>query len=160
LKKCGPRRRPTSGRQSQITPRPPSSRPTCSKFGGFTATVPPRRAGSRGLPTGKPASSSSSIRERSLELTTLLIELLDEAGFPVGSPRDPARRGGTVCVKPPDSKRVNRQLAERGVICDWRPDVGLRLGPHFYNTEDELRYAVAQIVELSGRAAPASAPRT
>ena len=100
------------------------------------------------------------IRERSLELTTLLIELLDEAGFPVGSPRDPARRGGTVCVKPPDSKRVNRQLVERGVICDWRPDVGLRLGPHFYNSEDDLRFAVEQIVELSGRAAPAGARRT
>ena len=100
------------------------------------------------------------VRERSVELTTLLIELLDEAGFPVGSPRDPARRGGTVCVKPPDSKRVNRRLAERGVICDWRPDVGLRLGPHFFNTEDELRFAVEQIVELSGRAAPAGARRT
>jgi kynureninase len=100
------------------------------------------------------------IRERSVELTTLLIELLDEAGFPVGSPRDPARRGGTVCVKPPDSKRVNRRLAERGVICDWRPDVGLRLGPHFYNSENELRFAVEQIVELSGRAAPAGARRT
>jgi kynureninase len=100
------------------------------------------------------------IRGRSIELTTLLIELLDEAGFPVSGPRDPARRGGTVCVKPPDSKRVNRQLAERGVICDWRPDVGLRLGPHFYNTEDELRFAVEQIVELSGRAAPAGARRT
>ncbi|MFL5934379.1 MAG: aminotransferase class V-fold PLP-dependent enzyme [Gaiellaceae bacterium] len=100
------------------------------------------------------------IRERSLELTTLLIELLDEAGFPVGSPRDPARRGGTVCVQPPDSKRVNRQLGERGVICDWRPDVGLRLGPHFFNSDDELRFAVEQIVELSGRAAPAGAPHT
>ena len=100
------------------------------------------------------------IRERSLELTTLLIELLDEAGFPVGSPRDPARRGGTVCVQPPDSKRVNRRLAERGVICDWRPDVGLRLGPHFFNNEDDVRFAVGQIVELSGRAAPAGARRT
>jgi kynureninase len=100
------------------------------------------------------------IRGRSLELTTLLIELLDEAGFPVGSPRDPARRGGTVCVQPPDSKRVNRQLAERSVICDWRPDVGLRLGPHFFNDEDDVRFAVKQIAELSGRAARAGAGRT
>jgi len=46
------------------------------------------------------------------------------------------------------------------VICDWRPDVGLRLGPHFYNSEDELRFAVEQIVELSGQAAPAGARRT
>jgi kynureninase len=100
------------------------------------------------------------IRERSVEQTTLLIELLDEAGLQVGSGRDSARRGGTVCVKPPDSKRVNRQLEEREVICDWRPDVGLRLGPHFYNSDEELRFAVGQIVELSGRAAPAGARRT
>ena len=99
LKKCGPRRRPTSGRQSQITPRSPS-------------------------------------------------------------PRDPAKRGGTVVVKPPDFERVGRGLGDRGVICDWRPDVGLRLGPHFFNTDDELRFAVEQIVELSGRAARSAAARS
>jgi kynureninase len=90
------------------------------------------------------------IRERSLLLTSLLIELLDEAGFPVGSPRDPSRRGGTVSVKPPGHERVGRGLLERGVILDWRPDVGLRLGPHFFTTEDEIRFAVEQIVELAG----------
>ena len=96
------------------------------------------------------------IRERSVEQTTLLIELLEEAGFEVGSPRDPERRGGTVVVKLPEFERVGRELTERGVLCDWRPDVGLRLGPHFYNTDDELRFAVDQITELS-RAAPAGA---
>jgi kynureninase len=100
------------------------------------------------------------IRERSLELTTLLIDLFDEAGFTVGSPRDPARRGGTVAVKPPDFERVGRELGERGVICDWRPDVGLRLGPHFFNTEHELRFAVGEIAELSGRGAPAGVRRS
>jgi len=90
------------------------------------------------------------VRERSLELTTLLIELLDETGFPVGSPRDPSRRGATVVVKPSGHERVGRGLLERGVILDWRPDVGLRLGPHFFNTEDEIRFAVEQIVELAG----------
>ncbi len=89
------------------------------------------------------------IRERSLELTALLIDLLDESGFPVGSPRDPSRRGGTVGVKPPRHERVGRGLLERGVIVDWRPDVGVRLGPHFFNTEDEIRFAVEQIVELA-----------
>jgi kynureninase len=90
------------------------------------------------------------VRERSLELTTLLIELLDETGFTVGSPRDPGRRGGTVVVKPPGHERVGRGLLERGVIIDWRPDVGLRLGPHFFTTDDEIRFAVEQIAELAG----------
>jgi len=93
------------------------------------------------------------IRNRSQEQTALLVELLDKAGFPAGGPHDPERRGGTVVVQVPGSKRVNRELAERGVICDWRPDVGLRLGPHFFNTDDELRFAVEQIVELAGQTA-------
>jgi kynureninase len=91
------------------------------------------------------------IRERSVEQTTLLIELLEEAGFPVGSPLDPAKRGGTVVVRPPDFERVDAELAARGILCDHRPDVGLRLGPHFFNTDDELRYAVEQIAELAAQ---------
>jgi kynureninase len=99
------------------------------------------------------------IRARSVEQTSLLIELLEAAGFEVGSPRDPAQRGGTVVVKPPEFERVGRELTERTVICDWRPDVGIRLGPHFYNTDDELGFAVEQIAELS-RATRAGAART
>ena len=93
------------------------------------------------------------IRERSREQTALLVDLLDEAGYPAGGPRDPDRRGGTVVVEVPGSKRVNRELERRGVICDWRPEVGLRLGPHFFNTDDELRFTVEQIVELAGQTA-------
>jgi kynureninase len=91
------------------------------------------------------------IRERSVEQTSLLDELLNEAGFQVGSPRDPARRGGTVVVRTPNFERVDEELAARGILCDYRPDVGLRLGPHFFNTDDELRYSVDQISEIAGQ---------
>ena len=93
------------------------------------------------------------IRENSVRQTQLLIELLDEAGFEVGSPRDAARRGGTVTVRTPEFEAVHRELAERQIICDFRPDAGLRLGPHYYNTDDELRYTVAQISEIVGSGA-------
>jgi kynureninase len=88
------------------------------------------------------------IRENSVRQTQLLIDLLDEAGFEVGSPRDPARRGGTVTVRPPEFEAVHKELAERQILCDFRPDAGLRLGPHYYNSDDELRFAVAQISEI------------
>jgi kynureninase len=88
------------------------------------------------------------IRERSLRLTSLLIELLEGAGFEISSPREPARRGGTVLVRTPDDPAVHRELGERGIICDFRPDAGIRLGPHFYNTEEELRQTVAQLVDI------------
>jgi kynureninase len=88
------------------------------------------------------------IRENSLHQTQLLIDLLDAAGFEVGSPRDPARRGGTVTVRTPEFAAVHTELAERGILCDFRPDAGLRLGPHYYNTDDELRHTVDQISEI------------
>jgi kynureninase len=88
------------------------------------------------------------IRANSLRQTQLLIDLFDDAGFEVGSPRAPQRRGGTVTVRTPDFEAVHRELAERQILCDFRPDAGLRLGPHYYNTDDELRYAVEQIVDI------------
>jgi len=88
------------------------------------------------------------IRERSLALTQVLIDELDAAGFELGSPREERRRGGTVLVRTPDDAAVHRELGERGIICDFRPGAGVRIGPHFYNTEDELRHTAAQLVDI------------
>ena len=88
------------------------------------------------------------IRANSLRQTDLLIDALDAAGFEVGSPRDPARRGGTVTVRTPEFEAVHRELAERQILCDFRPEAGIRLGPHYYNTDEELLDAAAQIVEI------------
>jgi kynureninase len=93
------------------------------------------------------------IRERSLALTELLIGLCDDAGLEVVSPRDPARRGGAVVVSTPDHAGCHRELGERDVICDFRPDVpgrrgGIRLGPHFYNSEDEVRRAIGELADI------------
>jgi kynureninase len=88
------------------------------------------------------------IRAGSVRQTELLIHLLDAAGFQVGSPRDPSCRGGTVTVRTPEFEAVHKELAERQILCDFRPDAGLRLGPHYYNTDDELRFAVDQITDI------------
>jgi kynureninase len=88
------------------------------------------------------------IRERSLRQTQLLIDLADAAGFEVRSPRDPARRAGTVTVHVPHFPEVHRELTEREILCDFRPDAGIRLGPHFFTTDDELRFAIDQIGEI------------
>ena len=93
------------------------------------------------------------IREHSVRQTQLLIDLLDEAGFEVGSPRDPARRGGTVTLRTHEFEAVHKELAERQILCDFRPDTGIRLGPHYYNTDEELRFTVAQIAEILGTGA-------
>ena len=51
-------------------------------------------------------------------------------------------------VRTPEFEAVHRELGERGIICDFRPDAGIRLGPHFYNSDDELRFTVRQLTEI------------
>jgi kynureninase len=88
------------------------------------------------------------IRANSLVQTDLLIRLADEAGFEVRSPRDPARRGGTVTVYVPEFEAVHKELGERQVLCDFRPGAGIRLGPHYYNTNEELERVIGLIGEI------------
>jgi kynureninase len=88
------------------------------------------------------------IRESSLRQTELLIELLEAKGLDVTCPLERERRGGTVTVATPAFEAVHRELGERGVICDFRPETGLRLGPHFFTADDELSFAVEQIADI------------
>jgi kynureninase len=88
------------------------------------------------------------IRANSLRQTELLIRLAEAAGFEVRSPRDPARRGGTVTVHVPGFEAVHQVLGERQIICDFRPGAGLRLGPHYYNTDEELESVIGEIGEI------------
>ena len=88
------------------------------------------------------------IRANSLRQTDLLIGLADAAGFEVRSPREPERRGGTVTIDAPDGAAVYAELESRAILGDFRPGAGIRLGAHFFTTDDELRFAVAQIADI------------
>ena len=88
------------------------------------------------------------IRENSLRQTQLLVDLADAAGFDVYSTREPARRGGAVIISVPEAAAVYAELEARGILGDFRPGAGIRLGPHFFTTDDELRFAMQQIAEI------------
>lgn len=80
----------------------------------------------------------SAIREKSLRQTQILIELVDECGFRLRSPREPERRGGSVIFDFVGAAEVVRELGRRRFFCDYRPGAGVRVGPHFYNGDEEL----------------------
>ena len=57
------------------------------------------------------------------------LELADELGFELGTPRDASRRGSHVSVRHPDAWRICRALIERaGVVPDFRAPDSVRLG--------------------------------
>ena len=78
------------------------------------------------------------IRAKSLRQTGLAMELARERGFAVATPGSPERRGGTVSVDFPRALEVSRELNARDVCVDYRPGVGIRMSPHFYNTDEEI----------------------
>jgi kynureninase len=88
------------------------------------------------------------IRAKSLRQTSRLLELSDEAGYRCTTPRDPARRAGTVAIDIENGYEISKCLKSREIICDYRPGAGIRLSPHFYNRDDELDDAIAAIKEL------------
>lgn len=87
----------------------------------------------------------AAIREKSLRLTSRLIELADDRGYTVNAPRDPARRGGTVALDVPHGYEVAQHLLSRNILVDYRVGAGIRLAPHFFTREDELEEAVSEM---------------
>jgi kynureninase len=85
------------------------------------------------------------IREKSKRQTAKLIEMAEHHGWRVNTPRDPEKRGGTVSIDMPDSQEVCRELLNREVLVDWRPKAGVRMSPHFYNTDDEIETAISTV---------------
>jgi kynureninase len=88
------------------------------------------------------------IREKSVRQTTAFMEAAAERGYTSKSPSDPDRRGGTVTVEVDHAPAVVATLAERGILLDCRPDVGLRLSPHFYTTDEELLGCLDAVDEI------------
>jgi kynureninase len=88
------------------------------------------------------------IREKSMRQTERLIELAEEAGFRVTSPKDPGQRGGTITVGDDNAAAITKELIRREFIVDYRPGAGVRISPHFYTTDEELELVVAEMKKI------------
>jgi kynureninase len=94
------------------------------------------------------------IRARSLGLTRRLIDAALAAGYRLNTPTDDRQRGGSVIIDVSGrhprvgGAAVADELIRRGVIVDHRPGAGIRMAPHFYNTEAEIDHAMATLAEV------------
>ncbi len=91
------------------------------------------------------------LRERSVRLSTYLLELFDAylapLGFRLNSPRDPAWRGSHVSFGHGDGLRINLALIrDMRVLPDFRRPDNIRLGiAPLYNTFTDLHTAVERL---------------
>jgi kynureninase len=88
------------------------------------------------------------IRARSLALTRRLMDAARAAGYRLNTPDADHERGGSVIVDVPNASAVAEELIRRGVIVDYRPGAGIRIAPHFYNTEEEIDRAMETLGDL------------
>jgi kynureninase len=88
------------------------------------------------------------IRAKSVRQTEYLIQLAEEAGFVVTSPKDSSRRGGTVTVAHESASAIAKELIRREFVIDYRPGAGVRISPHFYTTDNELELVIEEMKKI------------
>jgi kynureninase len=88
------------------------------------------------------------IAAESQRRTQMIIDYAVERGWIINTPREVERRGGSVMIGVDEAKSVSEQLAELRVFVDWRPGAGLRISPHFFNTDDEVEEALQILAGL------------
>ncbi len=117
------------------------------RFMNGTPNVPALYAGRAG-PKIVHEAGTAAIRRKSMRQTQRLVDAALAEGWNVTAPLDPDRRGGTVAMDLPHAYHVKLELLRREVIVDYRPGAGIRISPHFYNTDEECDRAVAEIRDI------------
>jgi kynureninase len=88
------------------------------------------------------------IREKSLRMTARILAGAKSRGWRVNTPEDETERAGTVSVECPHAYDVCQELVRRNILVDYRPKAGVRISPHFYNTESESDFTLQQMDEI------------
>ena len=117
------------------------------RYAGGTSNVPALYAALSGLEIIN-AAGVDNIRRRSMELTSFAVERALEEELRVNSPRDARTRGGHVTVESPDARHDCDELIRRGFLVDYRPNAGIRIAPHFYNSRDEVDAVFAELAAI------------
>jgi len=95
------------------------------------------------------------IRAKSVRQTSMLLELAEQAGYRVNSPKDAAQRGGTITLDVPNGAEVTQELLRRDFLVDYRPGAGIRIAPHFYSKDEELELVIHEIQSIVRELQPA-----
>jgi kynureninase len=90
----------------------------------------------------------SVIAAESQRRTESMIDFARARGWTVNTPLDKNQRGGSVMIGVDNAQLMAERLAEERVFVDWRPGAGLRISPHFFNTDEEIEEALNTLAGL------------
>jgi len=84
------------------------------------------------------------IEARIIKLTEHLIEAVKTLGLKLQTPEERRYRSGIVNFKIEKAQEITQKLGEKGIVVSARAH-GIRVSPHFYNTEEEIDRLVEEI---------------
>jgi kynureninase len=119
------------------------------RFAQGTPSIPALYSALPGLQVVEEVGIETIARE-SRRRTEWMVEFALERGWTIKSPRDVNDRGGSVMVEVADGPEMVERLSKRKVFVDCRPGVGLRISPHFFNTDEEVEEAMRILSGLIG----------
>ena len=87
------------------------------------------------------------IEKRILKITDHLIDSVKSLGLKLQTPEERQYRSGVVNFKMDKAKETAESLQRKGIIVSARAH-GLRVSPHFYNTEEEIDKFIEEIKNI------------
>lgn len=119
------------------------------RFLNGTPAIPSLHANEPGLDIIG-AVGTEAIRRKSMRQTAIIAARAQAAGYAINSPLDPSERAGTVSLEPDPERSyaIAQELIARDILVDYRPGAGIRLAPHFYNTDAEVHAAMDAIADI------------
>jgi len=99
---------------------------------------------------------SAAIRARSAQFTSRLLDAAAARGWTATTPQRAEERAGTVALNLPNAEQIAAALNARDILVDYRPRAGIRISPHFYNTESEIDRVVGEIEQIQSEVLPDS----
>jgi len=77
------------------------------------------------------------VRKRIMKLTDHLIEAVEDLGLKLQTPKEKQSRSGIVNFEMNRPQKLVEKLEKKGIVVSVRAN-GIRVSPHYYNTEEEI----------------------
>ncbi len=89
------------------------------------------------------------VKSRIMKLTDHLIGCIEHLGLELQTPKDKQCRSGIVNFKIKNPQKIVERLKKKHIIVSARAN-GIRVSPHFYNTEEEIDSLITEVKKAKG----------
>jgi len=92
---------------------------------------------------------TENIKRRIARLTDHLIDSIQDLGLKLQTPQEKPCRSGIVNFKIDQPKKLAQKLSKKGIVISARSN-GIRVAPHYYNTEEEVDKLMEEVKKAKG----------